>query len=276
MDQINTSVFYKLGADLRGVFLMLRGPIVQWVITARTAKSTLDALLSEGGSFKLDESSVAAQKLGDKLQNFITTYDNQNDASLSDNLVAEFNALIWTFDQAIALELGRAPIFYVTSKGVYDTRRLISEAQKVYEGYADRLSIETISDTNEAGRCLAFSLPTAAGFHIARATESTIKQYMAAYGCEPVKDGQRNWGNYIKVLESKGANSKITHHLKQLKDLHRNPVTHPEVRLSMPEAVALWAISTSLIQSMVGDMETKRSNPSAEIVALSPPSDQPE
>ena len=54
-------------------------------------------------------------------------------------------------------------------------RRLIAEAPSVYEGYADRLPDKAIEETRLAGRCLAFSLATAAGFHIARATESVVR-----------------------------------------------------------------------------------------------------
>lgn len=271
MDQINTHAFYDLGSQLRACFFGVVYPIKVWIVNAVAANELLESLLAGAAKFKLDESRATAENLQTVLKKIIALHKQDGEATVEEDTKNEFNNAWFAFEAAIRLELGRAPIFYVTAKGVYDTRRLIAEGKAVYEGYADRLPSKTLDDTNEAGKCLAFGLPTAAGFHIARATESVIKAYMKAFSCPVLNESQRNWGKYIEALKGAKANSKVTHHLGQIKDLHRNPLTHPDVTLTMPEAMALWAVCTSVIQSMVGEMEKKSKSPSPAVVALAPP-----
>jgi len=86
---------------------------------------------------------------------------------------------------------------------------------------------------------------------------------MVACACPEPKESQRNWGYYIRALTEKKADRKVIAHLEQIKDLHRNPLIHPEVHLQLAEAVTLFAICTSAIHAMVADMETKLPQPSA-------------
>jgi hypothetical protein len=270
MEQLNTYILYLLGSRLQAIFLAAKMPVQFFSADVDLVLGLLDMLLAGTARLRLDESAVAAQALRAQL---LATKDTQDGDSFLEPQQVEFlNATIRSFDAAIGLELGRAPIFYVSPKGTLDTRRLILNAACEYDGYRDRLPEEAIKDTNNAGRCLAFALPTAAGFHIARATEAVIKECMVVFGCPPIREAQRNWGNYIKALRERGANPKVLHHLEQIKDLHRNPLIHPEVTLGMQEARSLWAICISAVQAMVADMETRRPNPSGEIMTMLPPS----
>ncbi len=271
MEQINCFAFFTLGSALQNCFNLARMPLKLWIDQLRAAQQMLHGMVRGDAKYKFDESADPANALRALLATMDQLYSANPEVTLDDGQVNQLNTALWAFNQALSLEFGRAPIFLVLPHGVYDTRRLINQAATSYEGYADRLPPEAIEDTNNAGRCIAFGLPTAAGFHIARATEAVMKSYMAAYQCVPLKDSQRNWGNYIQALEDKGANNKVLHHLGQLKDLHRNPMVHPEVTLAMPEALSLWAMCVSVIQGMVADMESKRAVPSAPILAMLPP-----
>jgi hypothetical protein len=274
MEQINCFAFYDLGNLLQDVRLRARrSPLQVWEPSASKAADFLHNMLGGGDSkFLFDESSEAAAKLLTILGDFIleSELNPERVPDSSSTEIADLDQAIGNFNQALSLEMGRALIFQVSPKGVFDTRRLMNHADAAYEGYADRLPPEAIADTKAAGRCLAFSLFTAAGFHIARATEAVIKQYMAAYNCVPIKKSQRNWGKYTVALTAANANEIIIHHITQLKDLHRNPITHPEVTLGMAEAIALQAMCQSVIQSMVGDMESKRPVPNPDIVQMLP------
>jgi hypothetical protein len=217
---------------------------------------------------KLDESAATAWALRTTLDEIVQIHQGDSEAILPDEKVQALNSAIQRFEVAVNIELSRAPIFHVSSKGVLDTRKLIFDAAGVYEGYRTRLPEEAIQDTNQAGRCLAFALPTAAGFHIARATEAVMLAELTALKCPQPK--QRNWGSYIKLLEEHGANAKVVQHLRQIKDLHRNPLIHPEVTLTALEAQSLWALCTSCIQAMVADMEKLSAQPDSSISAMLP------
>lgn len=277
MDQLNTYFLFSLGSLLRDCKENCHRPTKHWIVSAGNAENLLTLLLYEykGSRFLLEESSKAAHAIKMSLMHAHLDHVTNGEGSLSKENIEQLQRQFAVFDEAIAAELSRAPIFYVSPKGLFDTRRLISKASSVYQGYADRLPKETIADTDEAGRCLAFSLPTASGFHMARATESVIKQYMAMYGCQPPKESDRNWKNYIRALIEKKAHPKITHHLDQIRDLHRNPISHPDTVLTMPQATAFMALCQSVIQAMVGDMESKHTDrtPDATIAALRPTDD---
>src|SRR5262245_61046831 len=92
----------------------------------------------------------------------------------------------------------------------------------------------------QAGKCLAFEVPTAAAFHIFRAAESVMRlYYIAIFGTIPAKK-LRNWGAYLKNLKSHGgADPKILHSLEQIKELYRNPTIHPETKYTLEEALSL-------------------------------------
>ena len=71
----------------------------------------------------------------------------------------------------------------------------------------------------------------------------------------------RNWGAYIKNLRKCGADEKIVTILEQIKDMHRNPVIHPERRLDNDEALSLVGIVESAISAMVRDMKMRKLGP---------------
>ena len=275
MEQINCYSFIGIGQAMEACYLMTATPVKTWVHFARWSRERLGSMVGGDNTFRFDESGEVVKELLPLFDELVAAHAANGEIILTQNQIARYNALFFRFDNAAQIEFSRAPIFYVTPKGIYDTRRLITNADAAFEGFADRLPAEALADAKEAGRCFAFSLYTAAGFHIARATEAVIKQYMAVYDCSPRKKSQRNWGAYTEALTKKAANSIIIHHIDQLRELHRNPITHPEVTLTLAQANALHAMCLSVIQAMVGDMETKKKHPVAAIVALLPPEPDP-
>jgi hypothetical protein len=182
------------------------------------------------------------------------------------------------FETVLRAELNLAFTYSVSQVGILAINSLIASADDVFEGYKDRVPDIALEDTKEAGRAIAFNLPTAAGFHIARATESVLLKYMAAFDVPKPPDPQRNWGNYTKLMRAVTAQispkEKVLTTIDQIRILHRNPLLHPEQSLTMPEALSLWAICCSAIQAMIADMERKAATPNETIVAMLAP-DEP-
>jgi hypothetical protein len=258
MEQINCYAFLRLGQVLQQCYSLARSPLRDWIANADSAEQVLFALLRGGGFFRFEHSRPAAERVRSILERVASTEPTARGQSLTPAEVDDFNGAIADFLAAAQQELSRAPIFFVTQKGVYDTGTLINNAAAVYDDLRPTIPSDAIDDTNQAGRCLAFTLPTAAGFHIARATEAVMLKYMAACECPPLKESQRNWGKYIDALKEKNADAAVLHHLTQLKDLHRNPLIHPEVTLTMQEANSLWSMCTSVIQAMAADARRRQ------------------
>ena len=108
---------------------------------------------------------------------------------------------------------------------------------------------------------MAFDLPSATGFHIIRAVEAVIRKYYSVIVKQPVKPKMRNWGTYIRVLSKSGGDPKILAILDQLREMHRNPIMHPQVVLTMTEAEGLFGIAQSAILSMMADIEKHQQLP---------------
>lgn len=111
---------------------------------------------------------------------------------------------------------------------------------------------DVLFDLREAGKCIAFDLGTAAGFHLLRVLETVIRAYWGV-----VMDGQplpisRNLGSYIQKMEdAKKGDPKVLTALRQIKDRHRNELMHPEEKLTLDESIALLGIVQSAIVPML-------------------------
>ena len=183
MKRFNTYGIYSLGSLLREAYLCARQPLGLWAHIALECRYLLAALGLES-SFRLRISVEQAKHMDSQLGHVVSLRQEYGaDHELPEDDVRIFNSAYFAFIGALSLDLGQAPTFFVTQKGVYDTDSLINNGSSVYADLLEHLPQEAIEDTNQAARCLAFTLPTASGFHTARATEAVAKKYLLHLGC---------------------------------------------------------------------------------------------
>ena len=176
----------------------------------------------------------------------------------------ETNSALRKFETIFSTEMSELATYFVPPRGIYSTAALIDFADQSFpseiRGYVPE---KARSDWKAAGRCLAFSLLSASGFHVARAVEATLEVYYQLY---TGKTGTLNgWHDYLKALEgvqSDGAkpaptNKTITE-LKQMKDDYRNPIMHPRVVLTENDARILFDNGESLIIAMAEEIKAIR------------------
>jgi hypothetical protein len=157
----------------------------------------------------------------------------------------------------------------VSSKGIYSTDDLISHADEhIPESLRGLLPAQAKKDVNEGGKCLAYEVPTASAFHMFRAIESVMDAYYKALsGTSFANDGvSRNWGAYIKALQGKEADHKITVFLDHIREEYRNPVAHPTVTVDAEEAFSLFGVAGSVISQMLRAIKER---PAVPVNALS-------
>jgi len=154
-------------------------------------------------------------------------------------------------------ELDRLPMFTVIKKGNLSIDSLVEGAAEGYPKSVLELTDEFIvNEINQTGKCLAFELPTSCGFHILRAVEIGIKSYVhAATGSLP-RMNQRNWGEYIRLLENAGCGTDFIDVLKILKT-KRNPLMHPQDNLETDEAISLFCICQAGMEALIGDVRRR-------------------
>ena len=163
-------------------------------------------------------------------------------------------------------ELAVQSVYHIWPKRAFDINLLIEKATELFSKEVQEwLTADERYNIGQAGKCVAFEIPTAAGFHLIRGAESVIRRYYTVVvGVEPALK-MRNWGAYIKNIKKCGGDARVIHALEQIKDLHRNPVIHPAIELRIEEAISLIGITESVISSIYSDMmvrEAKARQPS--------------
>lgn len=153
---------------------------------------------------------------------------------------------------AVLAELGSADTYFVTRKGGFDTMSLLLSGEVLFPLDLGQKVPEALYDTKEAAKCLAYDVPNACGFHLFRALEAVVRRYHAYVtgGSAPPK--VRSLGVYIASLVKSGkGDPKIVATLKQMNDLHRNPLIHPEATLSNEEALTVLGVARSAVAAML-------------------------
>jgi hypothetical protein len=166
--------------------------------------------------------------------------------------VANLKSSLATFNTVLNAELANLDTYWVEPKGIYSTNDLIESAENTFsEKVRAKLTSETRLDINEAGRCLAFDLPTAAAFHIWRVAERELRAYYQTWLGKPA--GKKDWSKLLQELKDTPADPKVNGVLDHLWSLHRNPTMHPEDSLNLDDAVGLFGIANSAISAMKND-----------------------
>jgi hypothetical protein len=157
------------------------------------------------------------------------------------------------FETVLSAELQSAATYFVSRKLAYETRVLMEEAERILPtSIVSELEDSVIEELRQAGRCIVFDAPTAAAFHIIRATEDVIRKYYAhVIGTIPQVKA-RNWGSYINKLQTvPNANHGVIAILDHVRETYRNPILHPEVTISEDQAQIILGICISAISQMV-------------------------
>lgn len=150
-------------------------------------------------------------------------------------------------------------LFSVTQVSAYDMRRLVECGEELIpEELRKLLTDKVTNDIRAAARCLAFELPTACGFHLARSLEGVALIYHEHFiGAVPTTGPQRTLGSLCQAFESNKLSVSLIGNLKHIKDHYRNPVSHPELELSIAEAVAQVPIYVSAMTEMLIEIDTQ-------------------
>jgi hypothetical protein len=182
---------------------------------------------------------------------------------VGDDDIKELHFLTLRFETSLYDELQRLHTYMVDPVGAYSFDRLIGEADKVFpEGLRKTLiSEQVLYDFRAAGRCLAFDLPTACGFHAFRAADTMIRVYHTHFiGVVPGKE-PKDWGGHINAFrkaitnnQAKKPNDRTVELLDSIRAMDRNPVIHPEVDLDADTALATFDLCKNAITLMAFDI----------------------
>lgn len=174
---------------------------------------------------------------------------------IEDSDLANLKAALSAFEINLASEFGLMDTYLVAQKGGYNTGDLIDNGGALFQSDLALKVPSSVRDIKQATRCIAFELPTAAGFHLHRANESVLHAYFEAIRgtVDHPKDGNRNMGNYIRAMETNNlGDERVRAALKDIKNLHRNPLIHPDHDLeTVDQAIDLLGAIRAVIGAML-------------------------
>jgi hypothetical protein len=180
---------------------------------------------------------------------------------LSESDIKELQESIHAFETSLQDELGKLPMFYCEDEkiGNLSVDKLLKGASNGYpEKIKKHLPPSCLTEIDESGKCLVYDRSTAAGFHMLRSVELTIRQYLLAIpGFIMPPLNRQNWGQYLDLLKQHSAGRDVTDHLYNIKDNYRNPLMHPEDTLEIDEAVSLFALCQSMNEMLIADMKKR-------------------
>jgi len=254
MIAIDGYYLYTLGANIHKLEEIKDGDERDgWLYKLYLATFQLDGLMRQS-VFQL-KTSLAA---GNALLNAIKAVtDSPKDTPINFMEAYQITSSLTEFEHVLKAEFGGASnIYLVLKKRGLDTSDLILNGEVCFQGDLGIKVPEAIVDIRAATRCVAFNLPTAAGFHLHRAHESVLHRWYDAVTGGRARPANRNIGDYLKVLnDNNWGDAKVRSAIKDLKDLHRNPLIHPEDSLdSIDDAIALMGSIQAVVVAMLRDI----------------------
>jgi hypothetical protein len=270
VQRINVQYFYQLAAAILPLKQLKTAPIFEQFSELWTAERFLRGyLLNE--LTRPTASAASGWELVAALK--ALTDDITREEPLSPHEVANISFVLLTkFENNLEAEYNGKDIFVVAKKGILSTTDLIENAEEMFSQKIRERIAPAISDIQQAGKCIAFQVSTAAAFHIFRAVEAVARIYVEIVrGTPPTgKEKRFGLGGFVKILVEHGADERVTNSISQLAKLHRNPTMHPEITINNDEVIATLGMAQSVIQSMVADMESRQAEPVEEIINVLP------
>ncbi len=273
MQHINLSFFVDMGGSLALLKMFAKREVDIPLIEAwPPIGDLLDKLtrLGEGYPVQVETSSGPALDLLRELRGIRERHFDAPSGDLdfnknwNTNVVPAWEFVVLSLDRfqtVLTAEFTNSATFSVPQRWGYRTPTLIVNAASC-AGLDRRGDFQgtPLLDLNEAGKCLAFEMPTASGFHAARAVEAILRRYYEAL-IGPLPD-RAPMGTLVETLEQaskkKGAarpDQRTIRTLREIKDLDRNPLAHPEATLDMLSAKALFELAGIAIWRMLKEID---------------------
>ena len=260
----NPYFFYQLSKALQHLSALppKGGPVIELFEPLYNARTAVGQMLDQPGALPPSSRRLATTILK-TIDDFAAERRGEQFAILNKNVdsaqIARVKKTVSDFETVLANESADLEVFIVAAKGIYSTTSLIENAEEsirctLSHDSQFRVPDQVYKDFNQAGRCLAFEVPTASGFHSARAVEAIVKVYWAAVTQKSVLLAPM-MNNCIDEMKKRNENPRVLELLNHVRELHRNTIMHPETFLTMNEALRLFDIAKSAISAVAERIE---------------------
>lgn len=200
----------------------------------------IDRFLNNLDSLGLTVTSRAAWEL----QNCRRALSDSENQHLDQNQANELSGIMNNLRLTLDAEIQGIHAFTTTPKRL-DSTKLLDDvpslfAPEAFNSFPDIAKYDFV----EAGKCIAFELPTSAAFHILRATEANLRYYYKMM-VKRKRIGSQLWGPIVQDLRKRIKTKKYTtlnNHLDNIRLSFRNPTQHPETVYDIHEVQDLFSV----------------------------------
>ena len=179
-----------------------------------------------------------------KLHDFSERMSELEIESLNDAQADELRNIMSDIRLTLDAEIAGIYAFITTSKRL-DTEKMLEDMPSLFlPGIFELFPDIAKYDFDEAGKCIAFDRPTAAAFHILRATEANLRHYYK----NMIKQNRiknEMWGPIVQDLQKKNKtkiHTTLNNHLDNIRLSFRNPTQHPEAIYDIHEVQDLLSV----------------------------------
>jgi len=184
---------------------------------------------------------------------------NATNHKLTAHEASKVRELMRTLENTFAAEARGHIAFVVTEKRI-DVEKLLSDVSSLLvPGVFDSMPEIAKYDFVEAGKCISFERPTAAAFHLLRATESVLRHFYCSIAKQKRVSGLL-WKPMVEHLKKrkKKPPEELLNHLDHIRNSFRNPTQHPEKIYDIQEAQDLFALCIDVVNRMVKLLRQKK------------------
>jgi len=180
------------------------------------------------------------------------------DSDCTEQQANELFAIMKVLESTFVAESQGNIAFIVTDKRIDVNKLLYDVPSLLAPNIFNSLSDIARYDFVEAGQCIAFERPTAAAFHLLRATEDILRQLY----CLLVKRKRVElmWGPMVTHLRQrkKPHFGPLLDHLDHIRLSFRNPTQHPEKIYDIQEVQDLFGLCVDVVNRMVSLMMARK------------------
>jgi hypothetical protein len=266
MKRIDVGGYYKLGANLQSL-LSIRGPID--ADTAIVELAEIYGWLSEFAASDpagLETCRLELPKITAEIDKIFNSSKKEGE-QWTDYKFVDLREVVKRFQTLLFSETEKSPVFSVTPKGIYDTLSLVDHAERELE---ESVSDDAKKDFAQAGRCLAFELFTATGFHAMRALEGVARRYhkvvtraptLSTKPLGPLINDLREQLSVENPHDDEQASTSplglIIAFLARITKIYRNPIMHPEMIVDEQSAKRVFKLASNVIADMEEDIAVR-------------------
>ncbi len=252
--RISMPYLFDTVMKLEALSQMQSGPRGGLMYPMYVAEQAIDELMNRSLFYQNIRSSRFA---GNQLMTLLREQLNKQPMTeiVDEFLIARISSAYQTFRTAFLAEMGVFPSYFVTQKAGFDTDTLLQNGAAIFPVHLLMKVPDAAHDAKEAGKALAFELSTACGFHTFRVVESVLRRYYKAVANEDLPEDKKSLGGILHLMKTKNVGDpNVLAALQQIKDLHRNPLAHPDVSVTLEEAISIIGMSQSVITFMLKEI----------------------